>query len=28
MGEKYVVDEEQKNLLPFLNLGTPTGGEK
>jgi membrane protease subunit HflK len=28
MGEKYVVDEDQKNLLPLLNLRTPGGGEK
>jgi len=28
MGDKYIVDAEQKNLLPLLNLGKPTGGEK
>jgi membrane protease subunit HflK len=27
MGEKYVVDGEQKNLLPLLNLGNPKGGK-
>jgi modulator of FtsH protease HflK len=25
MGEKYVVDGDQKNLLPLLNLGNPKG---
>ena len=28
LGEKYIVDSGQKNLLPFLNLGKPLGGEK
>ena len=28
LGDKYIVDNEQKNLLPLLNLGNPTGGEK
>ena len=28
MGEKYVVDGEQKNLLPLLNLGNPKGGKQ
>lgn len=28
MGEKYIVDAEQKNFLPLLNLGRPQGGSK
>ncbi len=28
IGSKYIVDAEQKNFLPFLNLGQPTGGQK
>ncbi len=28
LGDKYIVDNEQKNLLPLLNLGRTTGGEK
>ena len=28
LGDKYIVDAEQKNLLPLLNLGQPIGGEK
>ena len=28
MGDKYIVDADQKNLLPLLNLGQPTGGQK
>ncbi|MBN1626436.1 MAG: FtsH protease activity modulator HflK, partial [Deltaproteobacteria bacterium] len=28
IGNKYIVDSEQKNLLPLLNLGKTTGGEK
>jgi membrane protease subunit HflK len=28
MGEKYVVDGDQKNLLPLLNLGNPRGGKQ
>ncbi|VBB42252.1 conserved hypothetical protein [uncultured Desulfatiglans sp.] len=28
MGEKYIVDAEQKNFLPLLNLGRPQGGTK
>ena len=28
MGEKYVVDSDQKNLLPFLNLGKTEGGKQ
>ncbi|MBW1803503.1 MAG: FtsH protease activity modulator HflK [Deltaproteobacteria bacterium] len=28
LGNKYIVDSEQKNLLPFLNLGQSTGGQK
>ena len=28
LGNKYIVDDKQKNLLPLLNLGQPTGGEK
>ncbi len=28
MGSKYIVDSDQKNLLPLLNLGKPEGGKK
>jgi len=28
MGEKYIVDADQKNLLPLLNLGKSEGGKK
>jgi membrane protease subunit HflK len=28
MGDKYIVDEEQNNLLPLLNLGGPKGGKQ
>lgn len=28
LGDKYIVDSDQKNLLPLLNLGKTTGGEK
>ena len=28
LGDKYIVDAEQKNLLPLLNLGQAIGGEK
>jgi membrane protease subunit HflK len=28
MGPKYIVDQEQKNLLPLLNLGKEIGAEK
>jgi len=28
LGDKYIVDAGQKNLLPLLNLGRPIGGEK
>jgi membrane protease subunit HflK len=28
LGPKYIVDAEQKNLLPFLNLGQSAGGKK
>lgn len=28
IGDKYVVDAGQKNLLPLLNLGKPLGGKK
>jgi membrane protease subunit HflK len=28
LGNKYIVDAEQKNLLPLLNLGQPQGGQK
>jgi len=28
LGSKYIVDSEQKNLLPLLNLGQPRGGQK
>lgn len=28
LGEKYIVDSGQKNLLPFLNLGRSIGGQK
>ena len=27
LGSKYIVDADQKNLLPLLNLGQPKGGE-
>jgi membrane protease subunit HflK len=27
LGSKYIVDAEQKNFLPLLNLGQPKGGE-
>ena len=27
MGDKYIVDADQKNLLPLLNLGKMKGGE-
>ena len=28
LGNKYIVDADQKNFLPLLNLGQPKGGEK
>jgi membrane protease subunit HflK len=28
MGDKYIVDEEQNNLLPLLNLGGSKGGKQ
>lgn len=28
LGPKYIVDADQKNLLPFLNLGKEMGGQK
>ena len=28
MGDKYIVDADQKNLLPLLNLGQSQGGKK
>jgi membrane protease subunit HflK len=28
VGKKYIVDADQKNLLPLLNLGQPQGGQK
>ncbi|MFC1868795.1 FtsH protease activity modulator HflK [Thermodesulfobacteriota bacterium] len=28
LGDKYIVDAGQKNLLPLLNLGQPLGGQK
>ena len=28
LGEKYIVDADQKNLLPLLNLGQSKGGQK
>ncbi|MFC1864023.1 FtsH protease activity modulator HflK, partial [Thermodesulfobacteriota bacterium] len=28
LGDKYIVDAKQKNLLPLLNLGQPIGGQK
>jgi membrane protease subunit HflK len=28
LGSKYIVDADQKNLLPLLNLGQPKGGER
>jgi modulator of FtsH protease HflK len=27
MGDKYIVDAEQRNLLPLLNLGGSKGGQ-
>jgi hypothetical protein len=27
-GKKYIIDEDQKNVLPFLNLGNKIGVEK
>jgi membrane protease subunit HflK len=26
LGDKYIVDDDQKNLLPLLNLGKTQGG--
>jgi membrane protease subunit HflK len=28
MGQKYIVDSDQKSLLPFLNLGRTKGGQQ
>ncbi|MBW1921971.1 MAG: FtsH protease activity modulator HflK [Deltaproteobacteria bacterium] len=28
LGNKYIIDADQKNLLPFLNMGLPKGGSK
>ena len=28
LGKKYIVDAQQKNILPLLNLGQLKGGEK
>jgi membrane protease subunit HflK len=28
LGKKYIIDAEQKNLLPLLNLGQEEGGQK
>ena len=28
LGDKYIVDEDQSNLLPLLNLGQRQGGVK
>jgi membrane protease subunit HflK len=28
LGEKYIIDADQKNLLPFLNLAKQNGEEK
>jgi len=28
LGSKYIVDADQQNLLPLLNLGQPKGGER
>jgi membrane protease subunit HflK len=28
LGQKYIVDSEQKNFLPLLNLRDQTGAEK
>jgi len=28
LGQKYIIDSDQSNLLPFLNLGKPYGAEK
>ena len=28
LGQKYIIDSEQKNLLPLLNLGKQNGAQK
>jgi len=28
LGSKYIIDADQKNVLPFLNLGMAKGAEK
>jgi membrane protease subunit HflK len=28
MGQKYIVDADQKSLLPLLNLGRTKGGQQ
>ena len=28
LGQKYIIDADQKNLLPLLNLGIPEGAKK
>ena len=28
LGTKYIVDADQKNLLPFLNMGNTKGGNQ
>lgn len=28
LGDKYIIDSEQKNMLPFLNIGRPKGGQQ
>jgi len=28
LGNKFIVDSQQKNLLPLLNLDKTTGGER
>lgn len=28
LGEKYIIDSKQKNILPFLNLGQSKGGQQ
>ena len=28
LGSKYIIDEEQKNVLPLLNLGMQKGAER
>ena len=28
LGNKYIIDEDQKNVLPLLNLGVAKGAER